>query len=473
MFSDFFFRREGRVKRSICLLLTIATMGGVTAFGAPKHHATPTPTTQDTPVASANPMLPAPIVLQTLWPELTLVQKLPAIAPQGFDPVYAAADWQAYRDRFGAAADALPRDRASGIATFAEALIAAATTPGNTLGDGAAAASATPETQPTTPIAAHHPHEKIPAPETAIATNVTVQLTPGLRRLLLLRAATITFRSHEGNATAQKALAALVPWCDRHEPMHMAMLYTIADAMSRQSTTPKETRSVDAALAVRANVTLCQLLINLDQIAATDAVVKLLGREEGVIRSNPTLHVDAALARTLVKQTVVMMDDLGKRYTALGNGDESAAIPLYCYARFVKQAPEVARAFADHRRNTPVAQLDALLNKAYADPTAAYTVAESLQQMADPMPDGVLKHRTMYAVLTLYRSYLNCPATEVERVKRTLAKMATQQVLAAGAAPPPQIDAFAPDKPVAPAATAGPTATAQAPVGSSPIAPRG
>ncbi len=104
-----------------------------------------------------------------------------------------------------------------------------------------------------------------------------------------------------------------------------------------------------------------------------------------------------------------------------------------------------------------------LFQQAAHDPLAYYPLAESLKAAAITLPDGILKHRVLYAAFQSYRTFLAAPQTEAERVKRTMSRMAIQTVAADGASPNPVIRPF--DKPVAtipaPATLAAATTMAQ------------
>src|SRR6185369_13181730 len=44
-----------------------------------------------------NPLLPPAIPVDSFLLDMSLVQKLPAVAPKEFEPIYTSADWEAYR----------------------------------------------------------------------------------------------------------------------------------------------------------------------------------------------------------------------------------------------------------------------------------------------------------------------------------------------------------------------------------------
>jgi hypothetical protein len=365
-------------------------------------------------VKAGNPLLPGPIALESLWPDLSMAQKGPNVAPGKFVPSYTAEDWAAYRKEFGAQTDDVLRKRASQVAVFAQTLI-----------------------------------------DAAAKTD-----QPGLKRLLLMRATILTYRATGGNPTAQKAIAALQDATDLNVPMQVAALWTLSDGMARQAATPKADRPKFAMIAARANIQLCLLLLEVDQVAAAEAAAKLLARHEGSIRSDPTLHGQAAMVRTLTSQTVTMLDYLHTQYDLLAHGDDSGTLPLYLYGRLVKSNPSAASELASHRNSPATRQLDALFAQAEHDPVAHYALAEDLKMIAGTLPDGILRHRTLYAALQSYKAFLTSAQTEPERVKRTMARMAIQTVAADGASPNPAIKPF--EKPaVAPVPTTIAAATAQ------------
>jgi hypothetical protein len=72
-----------------------------------------------------------------------------------------------------------------------------------------------------------------------------------------------------------------------------------------------------------------------------------------------------------------------------------------------------------------------------------FTAAESLRLTAAALPDAHLKSRTLYAAMQLYDAYMASPATEKNRVQRTLARINREGVVADGARKPHAIDPFA------------------------------
>ncbi len=246
------------------------------AFAKHRTSATSSTSSPVAPVSNdRNPLLPPPIAIEALWPDLSMSQKKPGIGPEGMTANYSAEDWASYRTQFGAAADDVLRKRSSQVAQFAGELIAAAAT--------------------------------------------TKQ--PGLQRLLLLRATIMTYRATAGNAVAQKALAAYQDAIDIKSPTQVAALWTMADGLARQISTPKSERPKFAAIAARANIQLCMLLLDLNQVSAAQSIAKLLGRHEGTIHADAALHAQATTLHNLVSQTAAMFDYLHTQYDLLARGN--------------------------------------------------------------------------------------------------------------------------------------------------------
>jgi hypothetical protein len=369
--------------------------------------------------AASNPLLPASVAVEGFFPELSLVEKLPTMTPAGFEPLYTAQDWAAYRAKFGAAADDLPRKKSSGQFAFANSLIAAAE------GKDAAGVESTN---------AEHGRD-------AHAT------TPGMRRLLLVRAAAICYRSTGGFATANKAVEAYEKEMDIRSPAQVGALWTIANSMSRMSVTPRDERIRYSGIAARANTQLALLMVVADQVEAADKVIKMVGYHEGWLKSDPAMRATIAQTRTVVRQTITMMDYLGTQYRPAIKGDDSALMALFLYGRFVKKDAALVADFPGRKPGSPMAQLAEALNTAEHDAGANFTVAETLRTVSETLPDGVLKQRTLYASLERYRKFMHSPETERERVKRTLAQMAIEAAVADGAKPGITIRPFEVGKP--------------------------
>jgi hypothetical protein len=117
-------------------------------------------------------------------------------------------------------------------------------------------------------------------------------------------------------------------------------------------------------------------------------------------------------------------------------------MPLYLYARFARPEPGLVRALLNRKGQNAVASLDAILAQAEKDPMVLFTAGEALKNAAANLPEGVLKHRTLYAAWRYYSAFLESPATEHERVNRTLAGIAKQAVISDGAHAAPVLKPF-------------------------------
>jgi hypothetical protein len=380
------------------------------ALGATSHgrKVSPTPPPPAVVAPSAgNPLLPPPIPLEQFFLDLTLVPKTPtpSTTPAGFDPLYTAEDWQSYRDRFGAEADTLNRQKSSGLIAFANKLLAASEEPG---------------------------------------------ISPGLQRLLTLRAAIDCYRTRDGFPTANKAILAYQKRFDLHSALQVGALWTITNAMSRTITTPRPDRIHYSALAARANMQLTLILLDHDQLAAAQSLAKLVVYHEGWVHTTGATPADKlvrgqiAQVRALLRQTTATLDYLATQYEPAINGDDQALMAIYLYGRYVKGKPAIVADLPGRKPSSPMAQLAAALAAADRDPEAMYTAAETLRIVASTLPDGVLKQRTLYAALQNYRAFIAAPQTEHDRIKRTLARMATEAVIADGArGPAPLLNPFA------------------------------
>jgi hypothetical protein len=392
------------------LILSLAVSGGVTSAtyaGRTSHRstshqpaATPPATAQP---ASHNPLLPPPILLSNLFPDLSLIQTFPTIAPAGFEPLYTADDWKEYRAQFGAEADALKNKRSSVVAEFSKKLTEAA------------------ESESTK--------------------------RPGLARLLFFRAAAICHRNRDGYEPANRAVMAYQKIMNIHSPTQVGALWTITNAMSKLAVTPKPERIRYSGIAARANTQLAILLLQADQIEAADSIIRQVGYHEGWLKSDPHIRAVIAQTRTVVRQTITMMDYLATQYQPAIKGDDSALMALFIYGRFVKNDPQLVADFPSRKPNSPMAELAAALAAGERDPMANYNAAEMLRNVAQTMPEGVLRSRTMYASLERYRSFLKSPETQRERVKRTLAVMAIETAVSEGARKQIEIRPFDDPKP--------------------------
>lgn len=325
------------------------------------------------------------------------MQKLPQIAPQGFEPLYSGEDWQAYQEKFGKDADDVTKRKSSGQAEFAARLIAAA------------------------------------------ESEEIAGKAPGLQRLLLVRAAAISYRTAGGYPTANKAMTAFQRVMDKQVPSHSAALWTVANQMARMSVTPKPERIRYSAIAARANMNLALLLLDMSQVEAASGLVKQLGFHEGWLKSDPATRTMIAQVRGVTTRTATMLDYLGQQYPLALKGDDAACMSIYVWARFVKNNMPLAADVAARKPNSSISALHNALESAAHDPMTTYAAAETLKAVAGNLPDGILKQRTLYAALQNYRAFIKAPETEAERVKRTLALMAIDAVVGDGAKGPSAI----------------------------------
>jgi len=409
----------------VCVLAFCSVLA---AHGAPRVATAPA----HGDVAVQNPLLPPQLALDgasPFFPDLSMVAKSPTVTPEGYRALYSAADWQAYRATFGTEADGILRLKTSAQLDFVQKLLDAAKA------------------------------------ETFVPANPN---SGGLRRLLLIRAVAVAYRHKEGTPLAAQAIALYQQSIDLDTTSHVAALWTLTDALTRYASTPKPDRAKFSNLAARANIQLAVLFLDANQIAAAQTTIKWLSRHDPATRADPTLRPSVVQARSLVAQSAAMLDYLNGRCAALvatvqapnsPNADPSAAMPLYLYARFVKPNRGLLNEVLSHRGTSAVGPLHNMLEQANADPLSTYAAADALKAAAAGLPEGILKHRTMYASLQLYRSFAANPKTESERVKRTLAHIAIEALLGDGARPAPT---FAVLTPVAPA-TAPSTSPSTAP----------
>ena len=358
--------------------------------------------------AKTNPLLPTPIAIDGFYADLSLVAKLPAMVPAGYEPAYTAADWQSFRDKFGSEADGITKLKPSGQIAFAQKLIDAAT-----------------------------PTE-----------------TPGLRRLLLMRAAAIAYRTKEGYPVADKAVQTYLGTMDKKSPAQVGALWTIANIMARTAVTPKPDRIRYDAVAAKANMQLALLMLDADQIDAAQSIIKQIAYHEGWLKSDPATRLQIARVRADVKQQAAMMDYLATQYQPAIKNDASALTALYFYGRFVKNNLAIV---ADLPNRVPDSNLSYLARKldsaARGDMDATYAAAENLRLMGTALSDPRIRSRTLYAAIQLYDTYMATPSTEHNRVERTLARINREALISDGARKGVAIDPFAPPAPAtAPAA---------------------
>ncbi len=421
-------RRRAGIVAAIAVMLTSAALplmgASKTTSSRPVKPAVKAPATKPAPVATqnkGNPLLPPAVSLEGFYADLSLVAKIPGIAPAGFEPLYSAADWQAFREKFGAEADGVTKLKSSGQIAFAQKLIDAAT-----------------------------------GPEASAASS-------GQQRLLLVRAVAIAYRSKEGFPTANKAVEAYFAIMDKKSPTQVGALWTISNTMSRTSVTPKPDRIRYDAIAARANMQLSLVLLDADQIDAAQAMIHQVAYHEGWLKSDPYTRSLIAQVRTEVKQQAAMMDYLATQYQPAIHNDVTALTAVYLYGRYVKQNLSLV---ADLPSRVPDSTLDILARKldaaARGDMDAAFAAAESLRLTAAVLSDPHLRSRTLYAAMQLYDAYVAAPSTEKNRVQRTLARINREAVVSDGARKAHSVDPFAPPPPPAtvPAVPAAPAAPA-------------
>lgn len=385
-----------RIKALLIIGLSVAS---VAALGA-KPAAKAPPKVEPKPPAetrAASPLLPAPILVESLYPELATIQKLPMMTPAGFDPLYSRTDWEIYREFFGKEADELSRKKASEQVTFARTILAAAEK----------------ETQ-----------------------------RQGLRRLLALRAIALTVRHKEAYAVTVRGLKLFRESIDVNIPSHAAGLYAVAEGIWRRSETPKEQRPSYSLLAARSSVQLALLLVEANQLEAAQAAMRQVGRHEITLKKDPNLKETVAGVRALVSQSIMMMEYVGEQYKSMQAGDASAAMTVYLFARFANPDTNLMNEALRRGSQGAVSSLHQRLAEADKDARACYAAGETLQTIGSNLPEGVLKHRVLYAALQQFRAYMAADETKDERIKRTRARIAIQAVISDGARGKPVIKPF-------------------------------
>ncbi len=366
-----------------------------------KAPAKPAPTA---PVSKTNPLLPPAIPVDSFNIDINLVQKLPAIAPAGVDPLYTPADWKAFQSQFGAEAEKITQLKSTGQAAFAQKLLT-----------------------------------------TAIGPESTGAMTDGLRRLLILRAASIAWRSKDGFPVADKAIAAYQTIMDKKSPMQVGALWTLANTMSRTSVLTKEDRIRYDGIAARANMQLSLILLDADQITAADAMIKQIGYHEGWLKKDTHTRSLIAQVRAEVKQQTALMDYLSTQYQPAMKNDVKALTAFYLYGRYVKTNTSAVADLPHRAPNSALAQLAASIDAVDAQhPARAFVAGENLRIVSGWIPDPLIRQRTLYAALKMYDIFLAAPETERDRVNRTLARIAREGVVSDGARKAHSIDPFAP-----------------------------
>lgn len=385
-----------------------ATPSTPTRGGTSGRTATPT---LPTPAPKTHPFLPPPIVIDNFFADLSLSPKAPGVVPAGYEPLCTAAEWQAFRDKYGTEMDGLTKLKTSGQIAVAEKLIAAATSPEGIL------------------------------------------LPMGERRLLLVRAAAIAYRSKEGFPTADKAVTAYVPLMDKKSPAQVGALWSVANIMSRTSVTPKPDRIRYDGIAAKANMQLALLMLQADQIEAAQAITKQVAYHEGWLKSDPATRALITQVRSEVRQTAAMMEYLVTQYQPAIHNDVTALTTVYLYGRYVKNNLAIVADLPGRVPESHLAQLAASLDAASSatggrgNMNALFTAAENLRMLAAGVTDGRIRSRTLYAAMQLYDAFLASPLTERSRVERTLARIAREGVVSDGARKGFAVDVFAPPAP--------------------------
>jgi hypothetical protein len=346
-----------------------------------------------------NPLLPPAIPVSNLWPDLSLNQSVPSIAPGRFPPLYSAADWRRYEKRFAPEILAAMRHRVSDKIALANTLLEQA---------------------------AKMRHR-------------------GLARLLDIKAYALTYQSRLGSPVAQRALAHYMTLVSPHNITELGPIWTMAQLLAYLGATPPQQREHFAALAERADVQLTMTLLRDAQVAAAARTVRLLVIEETLpVRRNPVLMGQISNTRALTSQSIAMMDYLDHQYHKLISGDIAAATPIYLYALVIQNEPLVRRQIVRRWPVSVPAQIQKGLHSAPHNPRADYDVAKLLQQAGTALPWGILHDRTLYASLLHFRAFLNNPATQDDRISRTLAKIAVEHLIEQGARPHPDIAPLTP-----------------------------
>lgn len=380
------------VALSLCVL-------SVAAFGAkPARKALVKEAAKPVQEHPGSRILPAPLALESLYPDLSPVQKLPMMTPAGIEPLYSRTDWEIYREFFGKDADDVGKKKASEQIAFARKLLGAGEK----------------ETQ-----------------------------RQGLRRLLALRAIALTMRHKDAFPVTVRGVKLFRQSLDVNSPSHIAGLFTAAQGIWRRSETPRDQRPHYSILSARCSVQLALLLTDLNQLEAAQAAIRQVGMHEISLKKEPDLKSDVASVRALVSQSVVMTDYVSERYSAMLAGDTAAAMPVYAYARYAHPDAEMMNQALKYGSQGAVGALNKQLADAQKDPMATFAAGEMLQNIARNVPEGILRHRVLYAALQQYRAFMAADATADERIKRTRARIAIEGVISDGARGKPIITPFA------------------------------
>jgi hypothetical protein len=277
-----------------------------------------------------------------------------------------------------------------------------------------------------------------------------------------MRAAAIAYRNKDGYATADKAVAGYMKGMDRKSATQVGALWTIANAMSRMAVTPKPERIRYDGIAARANMQLCLILLEADQVEAAQGMIRQIAYHEGWLKNDAATRGMIAQVRARVKATDAMMDYLATQYQPAIRNDVGALTAVYLYGRYVKGNEGIVADLPGRVPGSSLTQLASSIDAAGRDPVMAFAAAENLRVVAGNVPEGLLRQRTLYAALVEYRAFLTSPATERDRIRRTLARMSLEQLVADGARGPAAIDPFAVSAPAtqpagSPGAAPGPT----------------
>jgi len=343
-----------------------------------------------------SPILPAPIDLEDLWPDLTLNPRSPSIVPAGFTPLYDGADWREYQKQFTDIADGLPEATASQRAEVAGQIL----------------------------TASEHAHDL------------------GLARLLAIRAFALTYQSGIGSPVAQQSLRRYLELVvDPNDPVQVAPIWTMSHLLAYLRATPAPERQQYAVLAERANVQLTMDLLAMGQLDAANRVVRMLVIHEiKAVRENSQLMSQMGIARTLVAQTNQMIAQLDVEYAKMWQGDAQAGVPIYLYSSYIGVWPQMRAAILRRWPTGPAAILDDAIQGSAVNSDDRYKAGQLLSQAAEMLPAGILRDRTMYQAMEKYNAFLNDPATQNDRIKRTLAQLAVQQLFQEGARPQPVLN---------------------------------
>ena len=347
-------------------------------------------------VSLNSPLLPPQLTLEEFLPDLSLNPQFPSIVPEDFTALYTAADWQDYQKQFGNVTSGLVSASADERAAVAEQLLTASVQAGSI----------------------------------------------GLGRLLAIRTFALTYDSSFSSPLAQQSLERYMQLViDVNNPVQIAPIWTMSHLLASVHATPLQNRQQYAVLAERANVQLTIDFLNAGQLDAANRVVSMLGiHETRAVRANAPLMAEMDIARTLVVQTRQMIEYLDLEYVKVQQGNPDASVPVYLYARFIRDWPQMRSAIMRLWPTGMAAVLDDALEAGTVNTDDAYLAGKLLKEAATTLPAGILRDRTMYAALTNYRVFMNDPATQNERINRTLAHVAVQQLYQQGARPQPVVN---------------------------------